>query len=79
MSKSVRLSSLKVGQKAIIENIDDDCINTVLYEMGFLPNEPIILENIAPLGDPILINNFNYNLSIRKEDAAHIWVSIIEE
>ncbi len=76
MDNWLRLSELKVGQKACIQKIESEQIATVLFEMGFLPKEIITLENIAPLGDPILIHNSDYSLSIRKSEAQLIWVSL---
>ena len=73
----IPLTDLKKGQSAIIHKIDDDTVSAVLNEMGFLPLQVVILENIAPLGDPIIINNSDYSLSIRKSEARHIWVSLI--
>lgn len=71
-----RLSELKIGASGIIDTIDNEELVTLMYEMGMLPNTPITLETIAPLGDPIVINNGNYSLSIRKSEAQHIWVNI---
>ena len=43
-----------------------------LMEMGCLPGEEIIVERIAPLGDPIAINVAGYQLSLRKREASTI-------
>jgi len=45
-------------------------------EMGCLPGEPVSVEVIAPLGDPIIIKVTNYKLSLRKAEAFSIWVEI---
>ncbi len=74
---SIPLTALKKGQQAVIQYIDDETVNAVLNEMGFLPLQVIILENIAPLGDPLIINNRDYSLSIRKSEARHIFVTLI--
>ncbi len=44
--------------------------------MGCIPGEPIWIEMIAPMGDPLAIQVAGYYLSIRKKDADKIWVVI---
>lgn len=75
--QGIPLTALKKGQQAVIQYIDDETVGAVLNEMGFLPQQVIILENIAPLGDPLIINNGDYSLSIRTSEARHILVTII--
>jgi ferrous iron transport protein A len=43
-------------------------------EMGCVPGEPVWVEMIAPMGDPMAINIAGYYLSIRKKEADKIWV-----
>ncbi len=43
-----------------------------LMEMGCLPGEPIYVERIAPLGDPIAVTISGYQLSLRKQEASTI-------
>ena len=47
---------LKIGQKAIITNIDVDKIPLKLLEMGCLPGNELEIIQIAPFGDPIYLN-----------------------
>ena len=44
--------------------------------MGCVPGEPVMVQMIAPLGDPIAIQIAGYNLSIRKKDADNILVTL---
>ena len=46
-------------------------------EMGCLPGEPISMEQIAPLGDPVSVYVAGYTLSLRLDEAEHIIVDII--
>ena len=70
------LSRLKAGRKAIIrEHVDTD-FRLTLMEMGCLPGEPVEVEMIAPLGDPMAISIAGYYLSIRKREAENIWVEL---
>lgn len=72
-----KLSELEQGQKGIIHSFEKDDIYLKLMEMGCVPGEEVIVETIAPLGDPISIKVSGYLLSMRKEEAAAIWVKII--
>lgn len=69
-----KLSELEQGQKGIIHSFEKDDIYLKLMEMGCVPGEEVIVETIAPLGDPISIKVSGYLLSMRKEEAAAIWV-----
>lgn len=72
----IPLSQLTAGQSGIIQEVTDEQVANVLLEMGFLTNEYIKLERIAPLGDPIIIHNGQYSLSIRKSEAQFVMVKI---
>ncbi len=75
-AKSIRLSELQKGQKAVINNHEESEFQITLMEMGCVPGEPVWIEMIAPMGDPIAIQIAGYYLSIRREDAKSIWVDI---
>jgi len=71
----IKLSSLKEGQKAIIQNIGEiGELKQRLLEVGLLCNEPIEVVKIAPFGDPILIRVGNNSFALRKEEADKIVV-----
>lgn len=72
--KSIRLTQLKKGQKAVIQHHEDTDFRLTLMEMGCVPGEAVWIQMVAPLGDPIAIQIAGYHLSIRKEDAQSIWV-----
>jgi ferrous iron transport protein A len=74
---SMKLSELKLGQEAIISRFDRNEIYLKLMEMGCVPGERILLEKVAPLGDPISINISGYSLSLRLNEAEHILVDLI--
>ena len=69
-----RLSEIKVGKAVIIKAFEKDDIFLNLMEMGCVPGETIIVDQIAPLGDPISILVAGYNLSLRLNEAENIWV-----
>lgn len=73
----VRLSQLPTGMKAIIKSHEESDFQLTLMEMGCVPGEPIWVEMIAPMGDPMAIQIAGYYLSIRKKDADKIWVATV--
>jgi ferrous iron transport protein A len=75
---STKLSQLKPGQKAIIEDFDSNEIHLKLMEMGCLPGEKITVEQTAPMGDPVSVSVAGYTLSLRLNEADHIIVNIID-
>ena len=72
----LRLSELKPGQEGTIKEFNSNDIFLKLMEMGCVPGERILLEQIAPLGDPISVNVAGYHLSLRLNEAEHILVEI---
>ena len=72
----VRLSQLPTGTKAVIHSHDESDFELTLMEMGCIPGEPVWVEMVAPLGDPLAIQIAGYYLSIRKKDADKIWVTM---
>jgi ferrous iron transport protein A len=72
-----RLSELETGKRATIVSFEKDEIYLKLMEMGCIPGEEVEVDGVAPLGDPISIKVAGYHLSLRKEEAANIWVDPI--
>ena len=73
----MRLTELKPGQQAIISQFASDEVSLKLLEMGCIPGEKILVEQIAPLGDPISVSISGYSLSLRLSEADSILVTII--
>lgn len=71
-----RLSDLKPGQEGIIKEFQNNDIFLKLMEMGCVPGERILMEKIAPLGDPISVSVAGYHLSLRLNEAEHILVEL---
>ena len=72
-----KLSELKTGQWAMIKSFNSKDLFLKLMEMGCLPGEKIIIEKIAPMGDPISISVSGYHLSLRLNEAEQIIVELI--
>lgn len=72
----MRLSQLKQGKRAVIKSFENPELALKLMEMGCIPGELVIVEQKAPLGDPISIRVAGYALSLRLNEADQI---IVEE
>jgi ferrous iron transport protein A len=75
-AKMIRLSGLQPGIRAVIRTHEESELQLTLMEMGCVPGEPVKVEMIAPMGDPMAIQIAGYYLSIRKKDADNIWVEM---
>jgi ferrous iron transport protein A len=78
----MQLSDMKVGQTARIiafnsSQKSDKSYRKRLIDMGFLPGTVLTLIRIAPLGDPIEIRIRDIALSVRKEEAALLQLSLV--
>ena len=69
-----KLSELKVGENATITSLEDQELVLKLMEMGFLPGEEIVVEQIAPMGDPISVMVAGYQVSLRINEADSVIV-----
>lgn len=76
MEMRVKLSEMKPGQGGTIQEFDDQAVVLKLMEMGCVPGEKVVLDQVAPLGDPISITIAGYRLSLRLSEAEHIVVYI---
>lgn len=72
----IKLSELRPGQEGIIKEFRSNDIFLKLMEMGCVPGEKILLEQVAPLGDPISVSVAGYHLSLRINEAEHIFVEV---
>lgn len=70
-----KLSELKIGESGVIHSFENDDIFLKLMEMGCIPGELIIVEQVAPLGDPISISVAGYQLSLRINEADSIFIA----
>ena len=72
----LKLSELRPGEHGIICEFRERDIYIKLMEMGCVPGETILLEQIAPLGDPISVSVAGYRLSLRMNEAENIFVKL---
>jgi ferrous iron transport protein A len=66
------ISTLKKGEKGIIQDFDIDAIPLKLIEMGCLPGNEVELVQHAPFKDPLYINIDGSYVAIREETAVQI-------
>ena len=69
-----KLSELKVGEKGVIISLEDEELVLKLMEMGFIQGEDIVVEQIAPMGDPISVMVAGYQVSLRISEADSVIV-----
>lgn len=72
------LSELRPGQRGRITGIQgNDVVSQRLMEMGLLEEETVQVVGFAPLGDPMEIRIRDYCLSLRKNEAARVVVTLL--
>ena len=77
MSKT--LDTLLPGESCIISNVaGSGPIKRRIVDMGLIAGTVVRVQKYAPLGDPIEIKVKNFNLSLRKLEAATITVKPLE-
>jgi Fe2+ transport system protein FeoA len=76
MSDIVSLSQLRPGQRATIVHVGGHgAVRRRFVEMGIVRGETVLVERVAPLGDPVEYLIKGYHLSLRREEANQITVS----
>lgn len=69
------LKDMKCGQTArVIKLAGAGAVRRRIMDMGITRGTQVMVQKVAPLGDPIEISVRGYSLSIRKNDAALIEV-----
>ncbi len=72
------LDQLRPGQVARVDSIKaGGALEQRLLEMGLLEGEKIEVVGFAPLGDPMEIRLRDYRLSLRRQEAASITVTVV--
>lgn len=67
------LANLAIGKMAVIKAVGGEgALRRRLLEMGITPNTMVMVQKVAPLGDPILLRLRNYELTLRRDEADKI-------
>lgn len=79
MSVQVRsLNELTTGEQGkVIRVTATGPVRRRILEMGVTPGTEVSIKGVAPLGDPIEVLVKGYSLSLRKEEAANIFVEVM--
>ena len=70
----MKLSELRQRERGTIKSFRSSDLELKLMEMGCIPGEVIVIEQVAPLGDPISVRVAGYTLSLRINEANEIIV-----
>ncbi len=69
------LREVKIGQTVKVKKLTGEgAVKRRIMDMGITKGVEIYVRKVAPLGDPIEVTVRDYELSIRKADAAMIEV-----
>ena len=69
------LKDVAVGDSATVAKLHGEgALRRHLMDMGLIKGTQVTVRKVAPLGDPIEVTVRGYELSIRKEEAAHVEV-----
>jgi Fe2+ transport system protein FeoA len=72
----VSLDHLRAGERGRITELrGEDSLTQRLLEMGLLEGADVEVVRIAPLGDPLEVRLGDYQLSLRRSEAARVLVS----
>ncbi|WP_243312764.1 FeoA family protein [Fundidesulfovibrio agrisoli] len=80
MPQSRPLRSLKVGDKAIIAQVNAEGeLGRRIRDMGLVPGAEVEIVGRAPLKDPVALRLRGFTLSLRNNEADNILVATPEE
>ena len=72
------LKEVKIGQTAqVVKLHGEGAVKRRIMDMGITKGVQIFVRKVAPLGDPMEVRVRGYELSLRKEDANMIEVTIL--
>lgn len=72
------LKAVSPGSRVIVQKLlGTGDIKRRLMDMGIIPGTEILLQKVAPLGDPVEIKFKGYNLSLRWSEAETILVETV--
>lgn len=73
------IDDLKLGQSGIIDTVGGEGpLRLRFLDMGLIPGTRVVLQKVAPMGDPIQIQVRGYELTIRREDARKMTLREVE-
>lgn len=71
------LSDFKKNEKGIVREVNaQGALRRRLFDMGVTPGVEVVLQKMAPLGDPIQVSIRGYELTLRKTEAAMVQMEV---
>ena len=75
----MKLTQLGIGESGIIRKVAGErAFRRRILELGLLPGTHVVVQRVAPLGDPIELWSRGGKLSIRAKEALGIEVEVAE-
>ena len=72
------LRDVKVGESAVVSRLTGaGALKRRIMDMGLTKGTGVYVRKVAPLGDPVEITVRGYELSIRKDEAACVEVTVV--
>ena len=69
------LRDVRIGETVIVKKLHGEgAVKRRTMDMGITKGVDVYVRKVAPLGDPVEVTVRNYELSLRKEDAAMVEV-----
>ncbi|OUO47559.1 ferrous iron transport protein B [Olsenella sp. An285] len=77
----MNLDQLEIGKDAVVASVDCDepSLRQHILDMGLTPGVEVTLMKRAPMGDPLEIRLRGYELTLRRDDAAHIALTQVHD
>lgn len=78
MTDTLTVADLRGGDHAVVVRVGGDpVLRKRFLEMGFVKGTPLAMMGAAPLGDPLEVRIRGYLLALRRKEAAHITVRVL--
>ena len=75
-----KLDEFKIGETGLIKKVEGEGrLRRRLFDMGVTPGATVYLRKKAPLGDPLEVTIRNYELTLRKSEAALVVLEVKED
>ncbi len=76
-TQQMTLDQVPVGKQVTVVRVGGEKVTRRrLLDMGLVAGETVIVQGVAPLGDPLNILVKSYSLALRKREACQITVEV---
>ena len=74
-----KLDEFRIGETGLIKKVEGEGrLRRRLFDMGVTPGATVYLRKKAPLGDPLEVTIRGYELTLRKSEAALVYLEVEE-